>query len=241
MNSPSLSLRQRPSKSQNGHDVHKGYQLLEPRQLLAGDVCFATELVWSELPDTVARSAGDQTHIRATQLDFFDLHEESILSLLDEAPLESAKGLAADAVTLSIPTPDGAFESFAIVESPILEPELAARFSGIKTYRGQGIDNPASTIRLDYTDLGFHAQVLAPNNGDYFIDPFIHLQTDVYASYYVHDTLAQPETRFTELGVEVNGRLVNGHFHGDVFHFGDHVHDHDVDDGLDLSDYQDQQ
>ena len=194
----------RQSKFKSGSRIHQGYQLLEPRQLLAGDVCFQTDLMWSGVPDSFALSVRDQTHIRATQLELFDLKENSILDVLDQAPLESPEGLTSDAVTLSIPNPDGVFERFAIVESPILEPELAAKFTNIKTYRGQGIDNPSSTIRFDFTDHGFHAQVLAENNGDYFIDPFVHLQTDVYASYFVHDALAQPNNDFREIGVDTD-------------------------------------
>jgi hypothetical protein len=201
MYSSSHASRQRFSRSPR-HDVHKGYQLLEPRQLLAGDVCFHGELMWSDVPDTFVRGVGDQTHVRATRMELFDLAENSIRGLLDEAPIESPGVVTADPVTLSIPNPDGIFERFAIVESPILEPELSAKFSDIKTYRGQGIDNPSSTIRLDYTDHGFHAQVLAADNGDYYIDPLIHRQTDVYASYFVRDSLAQPNSDFVEVGID---------------------------------------
>lgn len=175
------------------------YETLEPRQLLAGDICYAPTLLWTQLSD--ATVPADQIQILSLESTEFELQEELIRQVLNDAPVEFADS-PYESVTLSIPNPDGVFEDFAIVESSILDPVLAAKFPNIKTYRGQGIDNPAATIRLDYTDQGFHAQVLAPDNGDYFIDPLVHLETDVYTSYYVHDALAQPDNDFVELGID---------------------------------------
>jgi hypothetical protein len=210
------------SRTQARRDLANSYQRLEPKNLLAGDVCFASSLLWTEIPEETVTAPVDQIHIRATELSLFNLDEKRISSVLDDAPLEIDPATIDDSVTLVIPNPDGRFESFAIVESSILEPELAARFSNIKTYRGQGIENPASTIRLDFTVHGFHAQVLAPDNGDYYIDPWIHQETEIYASYYSHDALRQPDSQFEEVGVDKS-----------------HLLEHGIDANGDLADYED--
>ena len=94
-------------------------------------------------------------------------------------------GRGAGSRLINVPTPEGGFDRFRVVESSIMDPKLAAKFPDIKTYAGVGIDDPAASIRLDLTPLGFHAQVLTPaGEGAYYVDPYFHNDQSVYASYY---------------------------------------------------------
>ena len=97
-----------------------------------------------------------------------------------------------------------------------MHPDLAAQFPNIKTYRGQGIDQPAASIRLDYTEHGFHAQVLSPD-GKYYIDPYFHLQTDLYMSYYKRDLIVDVENaNFSEAVYSDTGDLLYSHERHDL-------------------------
>ena len=80
-----------------------------------------------------------------------------------------------------------------------MEAGLAARFPGIKTYAGQGIDDPTATIKIDFTELGFHAMVLSDINGDIFIDPYRQLDTRNYIVYYKKDF--KKKNPFGEIGL----------------------------------------
>jgi hypothetical protein len=111
-------------------------------------------------------------------------------SLTAGAPSERSTRANASPLTIALPHPDGGYQRFTLVESSIMEPGLAEKHPDIKTYRGQGIDDPSATLRMDITPLGLHASVRSPNGG-FYVDPYYHLDTSVYASYGRADLINQ--------------------------------------------------
>ena len=93
-------------------------------------------------------------------------------SFLATAPHENAVAIGSSMHILSLPMPEGGFEHFRIVYSPIMEAPLAAMFPEIRTYAGQGIEDPTAYIRLDATPQGFHAMVLRTGKSAVYIDPY---------------------------------------------------------------------
>ncbi|OYT73363.1 MAG: hypothetical protein CFK52_02000 [Chloracidobacterium sp. CP2_5A] len=91
---------------------------------------------------------------------FLELDDAALRQRLSSIPLESACAARDSACILEVPTTDGKLARFPVVESPVLAPALAARFPSIKTYLGQGLDDPAQTMRFDVTPQGFHAVIL---------------------------------------------------------------------------------
>ncbi|GIV44473.1 MAG: hypothetical protein KatS3mg035_1596 [Bacteroidia bacterium] len=87
---------------------------------------------------------------------------------------------------LELPFPDGSLRKFRVSESPIMHPDLASKYPGIKTFAVRGWDDPYATGRIDYTYQGFHAMIQTLE-GTLFIDPY-NLQTqDYYTVYWKHD------------------------------------------------------
>jgi subtilisin-like proprotein convertase family protein len=112
----------------------------------------------------------------------FRLEGNELRGVLDRAPLERVGGNLSAGAILTLPMPDGTFSRFAIYDSPIMEPELAASFPEIKTYSGQGLDDPTATIRLDWTPQGFHAMVISAS-GTVYVDPYSRGDKTHYISY----------------------------------------------------------
>ncbi len=116
------------------------------------------------------------------------LSRDALKAILDRAPREQDVKPVGEVpeVVLSLPVPDGRLARFRVEESPIMEPELAAQFPEIRTYRGHGIDDPTATVRFDWTRSGFHAMVLSAG-GTVFIDPWSRRSTLHYVAYYKKD------------------------------------------------------
>jgi hypothetical protein len=114
------------------------------------------------------------------------LDQTALSNLLAQAPKEFTPSARDDSVILTLPMPDGTLAAFRIEDSPVMEEELAAKFPEIKSYRGQGIDDPTSTTRFDSTPDGFHAIVLT-ENGTVYIDPYSRGDAENYITYYKRD------------------------------------------------------
>jgi hypothetical protein len=107
------------------------------------------------------------------------LSRANLTTILGAAPIEPSN---AEAVRLTLPLADGTFQTFRVVESPIMEPALAAGFPEIKTYRGEGIEDPTATTRFDWTPEGFHALIIS-SRGAVLIEPYDAGTTENYIAY----------------------------------------------------------
>ncbi|MEO6456399.1 MAG: reprolysin-like metallopeptidase [Ginsengibacter sp.] len=104
---------------------------------------------------------------------------------LNSAPVESLPNLE-NGLEISLPYPDNSFKKFRISETKIMEDALASQFPEIKTYVGQGIDDPTASVRIDCTTQGFHAYV-SSSAGSLFIDPSQRANNNLYITYFSKD------------------------------------------------------
>ena len=149
---------------------------------------------WSDISEADLNSQDERwivpSKYRTLQLQF-DLFSEYVR----QAPLRNSVKAESESLVINIPLPDGSSQNFLISESPIMEAPLAEQYPGIKTFSGEGIDDPYARIYLDYTPSGFHAMILRPA-GSVFIDPYYRGRTDIYTSYYKKDFLVTEETKW---------------------------------------------
>ncbi len=152
-----------------------------------------TEDLWSDKSETLILEKLDRQIIpifyRTIALDINRLE-----GVLNQAPMEFTEAAKSANVVISLPMPNGTFSRFYIVNSPVMEIELAVKYPDIQTYAGQGIDDPTATVRFDLTPAGFHAMILSAN-GNVFIDPYSKGNIDNYISYYKKDFIVPESLR----------------------------------------------
>jgi hypothetical protein len=140
------------------------------------------ENLWRENPgigmgESVAEIGAPPKLYRA-----LSLNEMAQREVLRHAPMEFSKAARQTQVVITLPMPDGTFARFRVEESPVLAPQLAARFPAIRTYRGRGLDDETAITRFDMTPAGFHAIVLSAR-GTVIIEPEAHGPAGKYVSY----------------------------------------------------------
>ncbi len=168
---------------------------------------FASNNLWQDVQQGSFPVKGN-IYITAVSSRTVKMNRDEIVSLLHNAPMESLVKVRNSNSIITIPMPDGRNSRFNFVESPVMEQELSAMYPDIKTYLGQGIDDPNAVIRFDLTPLGFHAMILSPN-GTVFIDPYSMNETEYYISYYKDDFRPAVEKNFICLTQGDNKPVIN--------------------------------
>jgi hypothetical protein len=138
--------------------------------------------LWQSVEQSLKGRPQSETWIRPDVFRSFQLQHTGLRAQLGRAPKGSSQAVASSGAVISLPMPDGTQARFRFVEAPVMHPDLAARFPEIKTYRGQGIDDPAATVRFDLTPVGFHAQILSPS-GAVYVEPYLRGNTNLHAVY----------------------------------------------------------
>ena len=138
---------------------------------------------WTRAAKPVA-TPGRTVAVHAARFRSLTLDTAALSSVLALAPAENSLRAETSPLVVSLPAPNGKFQLFALHESSVMAPGLAARHPGIKTYSGLGLTDNAATIHADLTPLGFHASVRSAR-GTWYIDPFyVGRAPAPYASYY---------------------------------------------------------
>ena len=106
-----------------------------------------------------------------TEFEVFALDLPTLKTQLQRAPSRDNLGQTSN-VILQFPTPEGKLDSYRIYESSVMHPDLAAKYPDIKTYVGQGIEDPSASISISTTLFGLHTMTLSGKNGTFYIDPY---------------------------------------------------------------------
>ena len=148
--------------------------------------CFAQEGLWK---NAVIKNDAVMIANKSTLSNprLFELNVEQLKQAVINSPQRFSGSKST--VVVSFPNGDGQFERFSIMESSNMDPELAARYPEIKSYVGEGIDNPTSTVYFSISPLGLQTMTLGPDRPAVFIEPYT-TDLSTYAVYKKTDKVA---------------------------------------------------
>lgn len=168
--------------------------------LITSVSAFAAEDSWQKINENEVKGTSPR-YIKPTKAGYFQLDVAELKSEFLTAPMEEKGKLANYGKVLTLPMPDGSFQKFAFARYLMMEPGLVGNWPEVYTFSGQGIDDPTATVKVDFTPLGFHSQILREQVSVY-IDPVFHGETQFYQVYTKNDLDRSQKGTFTEWGLE---------------------------------------
>ena len=156
--------------------------------LLAG----AQSSFYTNTPEAALKNNGQKRVIIPTRYRSLTLDTTALLRFLRTLPGEQTVANKSTAPIISLPMPDGSTARFHIWESSTMAPELSASYPSLRTFTGQGITDATATLKLDFTELGLHAQILSSITSAVYIDPYAQGALTACICYYKKDLLQKP-------------------------------------------------
>jgi len=148
----------------------------------------STPNFWAPVaPEAITLPANAQRSLQPSALAAFQLDYNAMETALKTAPMEFTPAARERALLLDLPMADGSMRTFKVVESPVMAPELAAKFPAIHTYSGIATDGSGVIVRLGVGYNGFHAFIFGDQLGIQSVRPYAEGQQTVYMAYKISD------------------------------------------------------
>jgi subtilisin-like proprotein convertase family protein len=127
--------------------------------------------IWKPITETeLSSEAKVKRSSFPRNFELFRLDLNSLKASLLNAPMRDSKGKSQ--LIIELPNAQGQIEHYRVVETPCMEPALAAKYPMIKTYAAQGIEDPTAVARFSVTQFGLHSMTLSGEKSTVFIDPY---------------------------------------------------------------------
>ncbi len=142
--------------------------------------------LWKATSKTTSKVLENKTSITSPKL--FELDVNELKSELKNSVLRGENNKISN-VIVSFPNSEGVLENFRILETSNMDPALAAKYPEIKSYVGQGVENPTATIYFSVSPLGLETMTINADKSAVFIEPYT-TDKSVYTVYRKQDKVA---------------------------------------------------
>ncbi|PHR72480.1 MAG: hypothetical protein COA67_04345 [Lutibacter sp.] len=173
---------------------------LNPSKLVFGLFFFAAVTLFAQTNKNVWTKLSDSQELQKTATSpeiykAFNLDYDVLKNTLKDTP-KRGEFSGKSNVIVQFPNAEGQLVSFRIMEASVMSPELQAKFSDIRSYVGQGIDNPTATIRFSLSPQKGLSSMVLSNEKTIFIEQSLNS-----SSYFIY-TRSSSEARNSEFVCE---------------------------------------
>lgn len=138
---------------------------------LMTSISFAqTDRLWTENSQKTTSNIFENK-ININNPKIYSLDINGLKNVLVKAPKRLAPGEKSE-IIISFPNSEGKMENFKVRENSNFDPELAAKYPDIKSYVGEGLDDPNSTVYFSISPLGLSSMEIYGDRSAVFIEPY---------------------------------------------------------------------
>ena len=132
---------------------------------------YAQNSLWQSITENDVRLQAKEVRVAMPELyELYHLDLNRFKTDLQQAP---ARFTAFSEVVILLPGYQGKLQRFRLYEAPIFAKGLQEKYPDIRSYLGQGIDDPTATARISYSPYtGIHAMILSAQHPTVYIDPY---------------------------------------------------------------------
>ncbi len=155
----------------NQNVIYMKKQLLVIGMLFLSGISFAqTDRLWSSgTAKTNSEIFENKTAILNPKI--YQLDINGLKNALAKAPKRLAVGEKSE-IIISFPNSSGELENFKVRENSNFDPQLAAKYPDIKSYIGEGLDDPNATVYFSISSLGLSSMEIYGDKSAVFIEPY---------------------------------------------------------------------
>jgi hypothetical protein len=117
-------------------------------------------------PNTIQK----QSHLSLNKYQVFSLNTDALRQSLVGVAQRGDNSNTSNTILL-FPNSEGKLERFSVKEASIMHPDLQSNYPEIRSYIGQGIDDPSAVLRFSLSHQGFSGMILSSDGKNSFIEP----------------------------------------------------------------------
>ncbi|CAD7815107.1 Chitinase A1 [Chryseobacterium aquaeductus] len=154
----------------NQNVIYMKKQLLVIGMLASGIAFAQTDRLWSE-SSKKANSEIFENKSNILNPKIYQLDINGLKNALSKAPKRLSAGEKSE-VIISFPNSEGKLENFKVKENSNFDPQLAIKYPDIKSYVGEGLEDPNSTVYFSISPLGLSSMEIYGDKSAVFIEPY---------------------------------------------------------------------